>query len=240
VKVAYAGDWHQNTAWAVETIRAIGECGVNRIVHLGDFGFLFPQEYVDAVDLALSQAGIELWFVDGNHESFDRLHKWPIGVDGRRQLTPNLYHLPRGFRWSWGARTFLAVGGACSVDRRWRIPGESWWPEEELTDDDVARACNGGVVDVLVAHDCPTGVEIPYLRKSSHMWPPDALVAADAHRWKLRRVVDAVQPRTIWHGHYHRRYTAVAELGYGPVKVRGLGMDGTTFDENVAIVRYPR
>jgi hypothetical protein len=94
----------------------------------------------------------------------------------------------------------------------------------------------GGPADVLVSHDCPSGVDIPGLSASASLWPAEELVAAEAHRARLRTVVDAVRPRAVWHGHFHQRYSTVAELGYGPVAVHGLDCDGSTLDKNVSIV----
>ena len=64
----------------------------------------------------------------------------------------------------------------------------------------------------------------------------DAVLAADAHRARLRTVTDAVRPRAIWHGHFHLRYSAVADLGYGPVTAQGLDCDGSTMDGNVSVL----
>jgi len=49
-------------------------------------------------------------------------------------------------------------------------------------------------------------------------------------------VVNAVRPGQIWHGHYHRRYDARADLGYGSVQVHGLHCDGWYLEENVVVV----
>jgi hypothetical protein len=192
---------------------------------------------VQGVDDALRKAELELWFVDGNHECHPKLLRYPIHENGRRRLTDRIWHLPRGFRWTWDGVSFLALGGAYSIDRQRRIPNESWWPQEEITDAQIDDAIAGGKVDVLVSHDCPTGVEIPGLADSAHLWPPIDLIRAENHRLQLRRVVDAVQPSRIWHGHYHRRYESIAEMGYGiAVQVAGLDRDGTTLVGNIDIV----
>src|SRR5262245_61251493 len=94
----------------------------------------------------------------------------------------------------------------------------------------------GGRVDVLLTHDCPAGVVIPGLARFAHFWPPDEQVAATEHRQRLRQVVDNVQPRVIWHGHYHTDYSRVVDLGYGPVHVHGLSCDGTSLAGNVRVV----
>ena len=112
----------------------------------------------------------------------------------------------------------------------------SWWREETVTEADLNRAVAGGPADVLVAHDCPAGVEIPGLAETAHLWPAEELVAAEAHRRRLRSVVDLVRPSTVWHGHFHRRYSATTNLGYGPVSVHGLDCDESTLDSNVTVV----
>jgi len=235
-RIAFAGDWHANTAWARSAIRYAADAGADIIVQLGDFGYDYPASYVEGVDTALREADLQLWFVDGNHEAFPILLRYPVLGHGRRRLTDRIWHLPRGHRWSWAGVSFLALGGAHSVDRTWREPGTSWWREEALTEEDITVATAGGPADVLVSHDCPSGVEIPGLDDTAHLWPPAELVAAADHRDRLRTVVDAVRPGQIWHGHYHRRYDARADLGYGSVQVHGLHCDGWYLEENVVVV----
>jgi hypothetical protein len=235
-RVAFAGDWHANTRWSVAAIHYAADHGADVIVHLGDFGYEFRSSFVTGLDRALTRTGLQLLFVDGNHEAFPTLLRYPMSGNGLRQVGGRIWHLPRGYRWVWGDLRWLALGGAHSVDRPWREPGVSWWREESVTDADLDLAVAGGAADVLVSHDCPSGVDIPGLAESAHLWPAEELVAAERHRRRLRSVVDAVQPRTVWHGHFHRRYSAAADLGYGPVTVHGLDCDGSTMDRNVAVV----
>lgn len=236
MKVAFAGDWHGNFAWARGAIYHAADQGAETVIHLGDYGYDFRRTYIDAIEVALKRTGLTLQFVDGNHEDFTWLYGVPVGDDGRRRISDRVHHLPRGYRWDIDGVRLLAVGGAFSVDRRWRQLGVSWWVEEMITDDDVKRAIDGGPVDVLVSHDCPSGSWIPGLERGVYFFPADALAQAAAHRTQLRKVVDAVQPKSIWHGHYHVPYQTVTDFGYGPVNIYGLDMDGTEFDTNLAIV----
>jgi hypothetical protein len=235
-RIAFAGDWHANTRWGIAAIQYAAERAADVIVHLGDFGYEYRAAFLDGLDRALTRTGLRLLFVDGNHEDFPTLLRYPVRTNGLRQVTSRIWHLPRGFRWAWGGISWLALGGAHSVDRPWREPGTSWWREETITDVDMQRATTGGAVDVMVSHDCPAGVPIPGLAESSHLWPAEELVAADAHRVRMRTVAQAVRARSIWHGHFHRRYTATADLGYGPVAVHGMDCDGSTLDGNVQVL----
>lgn len=233
VRIAFAGDWHMNTTWATYAIRRARQLGAEVVVHCGDFGWTFPADYLAAIDEALGD--MPLLFVDGNHENFDVLYRVPVGEDGLRRLSRNVFHLPRGFRWEWGGVRFMALGGAYSVDRPWRKSGESWWVEEMVTPEQVMAAAAGGPVDVLVSHDCPAGVVIPGIddRQGPAPWPEVELLRAHEHRLVLREVVDAVRPRLLVHGHYHVAYDSRAQLGFGPMAVIGLDCDGTTIEGNL-------
>ncbi|MET7393783.1 metallophosphoesterase [Dactylosporangium sp. NPDC005572] len=235
-RVAFAGDWHANTRWAVTAIDYAKQQGADIIVHVGDFGYDFPATFLRNVTKALARAGLHLWFVDGNHEDFDLLSRYPIRGNGLREVTDRIWHIPRGHRWEWAGTSFLGCGGAHSVDRPWREPGVSWWRQETITEEDAARCVAGGPVDVLVAHDCPAGVMIPGVddRDGPPPFPPLELQLANEHRQVLRRIVDALQPALIVHGHYHVLYTARPEFTNRP-RVLGLDCDGTALERNVRV-----
>lgn len=216
--VALAGDWHANTAYAARSIRHALDGGARAIVHLGDFGFRFEPSFLDGVAAALGP--VPLYFIDGNHEHFDWLEAQPIDARGVRPLRDTIAHLPRGFRWTWAGRTWLALGGAHSVDRTARIPGEGWWPQESITDADIAAAITPGAADVLVCHDVPAGIPVPHTYPDG-TFPLDDEAAGEAHRDRVRRVVDATWPRLIAHGHFHQHYRSTL----GPATVLGLAHD---------------
>lgn len=246
--VALAGDWHGNLAWAQKMIRLAHQAGAVVIVQLGDFGYWRPdpstRKYLFRVERLLGELGMKLLWVDGNHEDHRRLAALPLAGDGTRPVSEHVLHLPRGYRFTvtdetGGSYIWLAVGGAVSVDKQWRTPGKSWWPEEAITADDVAAAINGGPVDVLISHDAPSGVAVPDTRVGD--WPADVLQEAEDHRVPLRRIVDQVRPRELWHGHYHVNYDAVLQLasGDGPgqtCSVHGLDRDDSAAKLNLAFV----
>lgn len=235
--IAFAGDWHANPGWAKKAVTHAASLHADVIVHLGDFGYHFNDQFLEPVNEILSYYKLPLLFVDGNHENFDVLYQYPVDADtGLRQITPWIWHLPRGFRWEWDGVRFLALGGAHSIDRKGRTPGTSWWYQEAVTDADVELAVTGGPVDVLVSHDCPTGVIIPGIAQGEWRWDPDELTASKVHQLQLRRVVDEVQPRYIWHGHFHVNYREFVDFGYGNVRVAGLDCDEATRAENIELV----
>jgi hypothetical protein len=231
-RIGVAGDWHGNTAWATRAVRKISALlpadGPRVIVHLGDFG-IWPgpggREYLSRLDAALGAADAELSFVDGNHEDFTQLAGLRPGPDGRAQVTDRIWYLPRGYRWRWHGRDWLALGGAVSLDRALRTAGADWWPQEEITWRQAGSVIEAGPADVMVTHECPAGIEHAF-PPAPPGWSPADLRRSEAHRSLLREVVRAVRPRWLMHGHLHLSYQRQADLGTGPVEVTGLDCDG--------------
>jgi hypothetical protein len=240
-----AGDWHGNELWAQRVIRHAAGVGVDTILQLGDFGYWTDDpetdQYLAAIGAALEATGIRLFWLDGNHEDHTRRADW---LDTAAH--PRVQYLPRGHRWTWWDRTWMSVGGATSVDRRRRIEGVTWWPGEELTDDDVDRAARVGAVDVIVSHDCPRGVDIPGVGPDTKggvrgNWPPDILLAAQRHRDKLAQICRSTRPARLFHGHYHIAYVATLDCGdCEPTSVVGLADDDSTMAEHTLVLTRDR
>jgi Calcineurin-like phosphoesterase len=234
-RILVAGDWHGNRYWALNVVQRVPQLlpGEQRrlIVHLGDFG-IWPdddgQRYLNAVNSALSKVGAELWFIDGNHEDFSQLAQLAGSAlpDGRVPVRSNIYHLPRGQRWDWHSRMWVACGGGVSLDKALRKYGHDWWPQEEITSQQESAIINNGPADVLVCHDCPADVTHAFPPPPSR-WNREDLARNNAHRVRLQGIVDATRPAHIMHGHLHRAYQRTCDFGYGSVQVTGLGADGS-------------
>lgn len=233
-QIALAGDWHGSVSFALNAVHATPRASV--VLHLGDFGYRFRSDYLTELNDFLGERQQILMFIDGNHENFDWLEAQPVAEDGVRRLTERIWHLPRGFRWEWSGRRFLALGGAISIDRPQRVPGNSWWSQEAITDTQATEAVQGGLTDILLTHDCPAGVCIPDLPDEASIGGPE-LLAAQQHRHKLYRVVASVHPRYLWHGHYHVNYLDRLWTGSRWCRVRGLAHNGTDVLQNLEIVR---
>lgn len=232
-RIAFAGDWHANTPWAHKMIEYAKEHEADAIVQLGDFGWNFARFFVSTMQGMLRRANLPCYFVDGNHEEFPKLLAFPLQPDGLRKISANLFHLPRGHRFTWDGLRFLACGGAVSVDRHRRIEGRSWWRQETISEQDMAVCEDGGQCDVLLAHDCPAGVDIPDLHKTEHYFPADLIRESETHRTRLLAIAAATRPKLVFHGHYDRAYVAHTDLGWGPVRVQGLDKDETTRRDNM-------
>jgi hypothetical protein len=225
-RIVVAGDWHGNAGHAVHAIakgahllKPAGEPGL--LIQLGDFG-IWPGTpgtwYISEILRVCAKTNMRVWFIDGNHEDFTQLENFRDG-DAIRWL-------PRGTRWSWHGRRWLALGGAVSLDKAVRKEGVSWWPQEEITEQQASNVIAGGPAEVMVTHECPAGVVHTF--DPPPVWWDDAdLARNDVHRERMQRVVDAVEPKFFMHGHLHRCYERNVQFGYGRCRVNGLDMDGT-------------
>jgi hypothetical protein len=207
-KVLLVGDTHGQLRWWEQYVAPVAaEQGVDVVVQLGDFGLWpspNPLNYVQAVG---SVCPVPVYWLDGNHEWFDLMEQngW-LGADEPVELAPNISYLPRGYSWTWGESRYMAMGGAYSVDKPHRTEGHSWWPQEEITDADVERALQQESIDVLFCHDAPTGIMVPGVHAE---WKQDEFARESApNRDRLRKIVDALLPSAIYHGHYHVAYHA--------------------------------
>ena len=234
-RVIAAGDWGCNTPWALQVIRQVPEILAGEdtrvILHAGDFA-VWPgrEDYLSAVSAALSEVGAVLCFVDGNHEDHKQLAALRQAAPGQQAPVPvpagsgppRIFWLPRGFRWNWHGRIWLALGGGVSFDRA--VKGDFWWPEEEITGEQADAAAAAGHADVMLTHDCPAGVVHTFPPPPS-FWDLRDIRRSEDHRRLLQHVVAAVQPAHLIHGHLHIGYQRITDFGYGAVQVTGLAND---------------
>lgn len=204
--VAVAGDWHGESLAAALAFHQALRVGADVLVQLGDLG-VWPGRaglrYLHALSFFVEETGIPLLFVDGNHEDFTQLEAAPKHSTGLGVLQPGVLHLARGMTWQWGGKLFAALGGAPSIDRLCRVPGESWWPQEVVTDADVALLegnLAGRTVDVMFTHDTAVAAPLPV---NPAPLPPIIQMEADEGRKQLTRAVEIARPHVLMHGHYH-------------------------------------
>lgn len=257
-KIIVAGDWHGNTRWAEDVIfqsrRLLAGEPMRIILQLGDFG-VFSDEggdhYLMRVQGELEFVDAWLMVIPGNHEDYDRIESWrEPGYPEFMTFQPlvagyrlnRIMILPRGHRWEWHGRTWLACGGAASPDRAYRERLEQangikyWWQQEYITDDDVRRCIDHGHADVLACHDRPSMARIS-LPPWPRGWSEADLARCEGSREKVQTICQWTQPRWVMHGHYHVPFFSLdCDLGYGPVSVTQLGMDGDDPADNYRVL----
>lgn len=179
-------------------------------------------------DIAIQNA-MPIYWIDGNHENHTMLRaiygpggeRHKLTPEGFWEIRPGLLYVPRGTRWTWNGIRMMGLGGAYSVDKDYRLRrtaqlvrnqqyldedfvhnGEfsMWWPEEEITDDELAYALSDPTdVDILFTHDKPKSSNPPWNRKAFAECQPNAA--------RIQTVVETLHVKMVVHGHLHFRYT---------------------------------
>lgn len=182
----------------------------------GDFGLVFYPYKDDSEEYWLDWLEKAPWttlFIDGNHENFDRLYKLPIeerygGPVG--VVRPSVLHLrQRGHVYTIADKRFWCFGGAESIDKKYRIEGRSWWPQEEPAREQMEYGLSqiekcGGKFDYVVTHDCPMSVLMSYWEQFGVCNSADKLKMSLTGQY-LEAAAENISPECkCWYfGHYH-------------------------------------
>lgn len=211
-KFIVAGDWHGNLDQALKVVNIAKAQNIDTIIQVGDFGayptnLRFLAHLRHALESA--QRPITLYFVDGNHEHHLWLNSFPINQQGLRPIRHNIIHIPRGYRWEWDNLSFMGLGGAPSIRKRIHDDPEKndWWAEEALTQADVLYASSQAPVDVMFTHDSPITAHNTTATDQSYAishFGSEAVRYCTEHRYKLAQVTNALTPRVLYHGHFHK------------------------------------
>lgn len=227
--VGLLGDVEGDRDWAVDRLRELGERGDVRVVcQLGDLRFgMGPdhEDYLAALEAVCAELDLQLLCINGNHENWARLDhlwaepRWQDEDGGLRPIraAPHVWLLPRGHRWEMGGRTFVALGGAPSVNRLRLTEGTTWWPTEVITEEHVQTTIAAGHAEVMLTHDSPgppycTEPVAEVMANNPNGWPDSILAYAEDGIGKVTRAVVGVQPLLLAHGHFHVAGEAVVQL----------------------------
>ena len=123
-RVLLVGDSHGDAPFLCERLSTAKEVGCDLVFQLGDFGYAFVDSFLKSVSHRAVQTGIPLLFIDGNHDNHPWLRQRVDADNGADapfvEIAPEVFYVPRGSIWTWKQMTFLALGGAYSIDRAGR------------------------------------------------------------------------------------------------------------------------
>lgn len=244
MRILLAGDTHGNSYHVANIFAKAHAGGAQAIVELGDYGYgwhfkqfkatggAVEDEFTHNVSALVAASGIPFYWLDGNHENFDKLYELPIGDDGLRIVAPGVTHVPRGTILTWDGIRFLFCGGAVSVDKQSRVEGKSWWSQESLTQGDVDKCKAAGKSDVVFTHDAPSESGI-IDHHTDPWWPQEQLDASLRNRQYVSEILRNSGAKLLFHGHMHRRFSDVVQNG---VIVRGLDRDNAPMKDSTFLL----
>ena len=195
------------------------------VIILGDFGLVWDDSAMEhsCLDWLENKPWTTL-FIDGNHENYDLLNKFPIeewGGGRVQKIRSSIIHLLRGEVYDIGGYKFLAMGGARSHDiqdgvlevgdprikiwkkdnfKLFRINHISWWEEEIPNEEERKNALknlakNDYKVDYILTHEAPSS---DVVLMDHLLYHPD-----EYSKWLEMEIRQKVKYKKWFFGHYH-------------------------------------
>lgn len=186
------------------------------LIILGDAGVNY---YLNHRDETLKQyiatMPITLLCIHGNHEArptaalgYEPVECFGGTVMAQREY-PNLLFALDGVVYELCGRSCIAIGGAYSIDKEYRLlRGAAWWPDEQPSAEikrrvERALASRGWQVDAVLSHTTPLSYEpteafLPFIDQSS--------VDTSTERW-LDEIEHRLDYGRWYAGHFHTTKT---------------------------------
>lgn len=128
-KVMLLGDTHGNTKFITNYVLPEAKRqGVKWIYQVGDFGYWEHTDegrvFLDEVNEALVHNGLNLVFIQGNHDKVSLIDKNYPEIEGFHVVRSAIWFAKNGTQWQFEGTSFLALGGAYSIDKSYRLKAE--------------------------------------------------------------------------------------------------------------------
>lgn len=200
------GDTHGNFVRLDAFCRRMETVREDTMIILGDAGFNY---YLDERDIRKKEyAGTfpaTILCIHGNHEA--RPRRIPTYQErdyhgGRvlyEEAYPNILFAMDGEVYDFDGYSCIAIGGAYSVDKQYRLAhGWGWWPDEQ-PDSEIRERVEEKLsvmenkVDIVLSHTCPfryqpvetflSGIDQSKVDKSTELWLGEIESRLDYRKW---------------------------------------------------------
>lgn len=234
------GDVHGYFSHVLTVLDNARNKGARRVFFLGDFGAWEHTpggvQFFDDVNRYAQKRGITVYFLDGNHDKTSHVMKLygdKPDEEGFLIVRPFLRYAPRGHRWTWGGTRFIALGGAYSVDKEWRLaeerararmysngttghppwskvpPGEYVEATAESLWFPEEEMTDEQFAAILAADSSPVDIILSHdkPRGSNLRWNRKDLFECFPNQDRLQRALVELKAKRLYHGHLHYPYT---------------------------------
>ena len=207
-KIMLMGDVHGKGALMQPFLNS--DCDL--LIQLGDFGFIWKRldykynKFVRKFEAKYPNKTILV--VPGNHENYDSLEKMPVvtifGGKARR-IAKNIFALERGEVFNINGKNFLAIGGADSIDKDYRLPGQEWWEQERISYEQgnkiLEKIENLPEIDYVISHTCPMSF-LAY--NPQFTFSPSNHLSVEKFLEAVRQELNG--PKNWFFGHWHNSF----------------------------------
>ncbi len=138
------------------------------VIITGDFGFFWDNSRIEQENLEfLKKQPYNILFLDGTHENFDLLEKYPVvpyfGAKARK-IAHNIYHLMRGQIYIIEKKGIFTFGGGISRDFQKMLDINMWFERELPSKEEFqegVRQLNayGSKIDYIITHEPPSQIK---------------------------------------------------------------------------------
>ena len=165
--ICITGDMHGDLSrFNDKRIKALKKNDV--LIVCGDFGFVWDgSKHEQRILKKIGKKRFCTLFVDGCHENFDLLAKYPEsdfcgGIVHR--ISGNLMHIKRGSVLSIQGYKFFGFGGGQTKELEIRRESHTWFEAELPDNDEIEYAIQnlknaGGEVDYIITHEPPASMK---------------------------------------------------------------------------------
>jgi hypothetical protein len=183
--------------------------GCERSVQVGDFGIGFFKDHWHNMVNENMLAEPTHRFIRGNHDDPAKCYEMRGFIDDGTFEDGVFY-----------------VGGAWSIDQAYRIEGVSWWPEEELSYEQLQDVIDTYRIikpRVMITHDCPTSIAWEMFVSR---WNSKHIKTRTGEA--LQQMFEYHQPEEWYFGHWHEtrdltlfgtKFQCIGELDYVDVEL---------------------
>lgn len=206
------GDTHGDFSRVYSLFHKYDVCRNDILIILGDAGINYYGGKKDKrLKEQLRDLPITIFAIHGNHErrpgtipTYKEV-RWHNGIVYKEDEYPNILFAKDGEIYNFDGIKAIAIGGAYSVDKYYRLmQGYNWWADEQPDEDIKARveqtlSDNKNRIDVILSHTSPA----QYIPTEMFIEGVDqSTVDRSTEDW-LKELESKIQYQKWYCGHYH-------------------------------------